>query len=298
MDEPEGWRRPRTSVVIELPREDVEALASPAERVRAACRRILQSTTTSRRLPMLPETAMEAISLANDLRTPMKRLEEVVSRDTALACRVLTVASSAAYGGGRLRTLSGALQRLGTGAIRDILYRCVMECHVFVGADRDWARVERDHAIAVARVARSICGMIGLEPEYAFVCGLLHDVGRVAMRSDAADPTLAALDEPVRREVEELVHPLLGWHVAKAWNLPPLVRESVRRHHRYRGFGPDGQGYSQIGHLVAAADAVCSHLGLGRRAEPLDLAGARAIAELGLDLGEVMTRARSLAAAA
>lgn len=232
------------------------------------------------RLPLLPETAAEALQLANDPSTPMNRLERVVSRDTALAARMLTVATSPAYAGTGVRSLTAALQRLGSGAVRDILYQAVMECHVFRGNERA-VRAEREHAVAVGAIARSLSGVLGFDPQYTFVCGLLHDLGRTAIHTLRDHEPLAGAAD-ILDEIAEIVHPNLGAHMAARWKLPALVIEGVRRHHRYRDFDEQG-GYSQIGHVLAVSNLLAHRLGLGRPPAPETDAMLAPIYELGLD---------------
>src|SRR5262245_54518254 len=126
-------RRPlRDQPAVELSEEEVGELTERRiDRVRAAVEKLLAVAPTDARLPILPETASEALAPANDPATPMNRLERVVGRDAVLASRMLMVASSAAYAGASVRTLHAALQRMGSGTVRDILYQSVMECHVF-----------------------------------------------------------------------------------------------------------------------------------------------------------------------
>lgn len=280
-------------VAVSLSDEEVGDLtATRTDRVRAVAERMMEVAVAELRLPILPETASEALAMANDPGTPMNRLERVVGRDAVLASRMLMVASSAAYAGSTVRTLASALQRMGSGTVRDILYQSVMECHVYNGDDQAWARRERDHAIAVGRIGRLICKQVGLDAELVFVCGLLHDLGRVALRTPKGAPP-TAIDPQLRRDAEQVAHTRLGARVAASWNLPSLVSEAIRRHHRHRGFGPQQQGYSQIGHIVAAADIIAGHLGAGRLPYALDNTCLEVVCSLGLDAAAIVAAARA-----
>jgi putative nucleotidyltransferase with HDIG domain len=176
---------------------------------------------------------------------------------------VLAVANSAVYGGMRVRSLPQALARLGTGTIRDILYQAVSECPVFRGRAGRALTAERTHAVTVSHVMRSLCKKVGAEEEYAFVCGLLHDIGRAVLLELFHHEPPAEIDRAEIPGVITLIHTTVGRQVARNWQLPGLVIESAKRHHQYRDF--DGAGsYSQIGNLVAAADDLAIHVGAGR----------------------------------
>ncbi len=277
-------------VAVELTDDEVGDITERrVDRVRVAAERMMEAATAELRLPILPETASEALALANNPRTPMNVLERVVGRDPVLASRMLMVASSAAYAGANVRTLASALQRMGSGTVRDILYQSVMECHVFSCDDRAWARRERDHAVAVGTIARIICKQTGIESELAFVCGLLHDLGRVALRG----PAPLDIDVSLVHDAEQLAHTRIGQRVAAQWKLPSLVGEALRRHHHYRGFGRQLDSYSQIGHIIAAADLVAAQLGIGRAPRTLVNADLETMCSLGLDPPKIAALAKA-----
>lgn len=230
---------------------------------------------------MLPESANEALILANDPNTPMNRLDRTVARDPVLAARVLAVASSSVYAGAPVRTLAAALQRLGAGAVRDILYQSVMQCHMFRGEDEKAARMQQDHAIATGRIAKAICTGVGCDSSQAFVCGLLHDIGHVALRLLKGHPSLATCSPAEVAAVHDVVHTTLGARMATKWKLPEEIIEGIRRHHRFRDWEPGA--YSKSGHVIAAADAVADHLGVGVAPKALGERELALITELGVD---------------
>lgn len=261
------------------------ASSSPAvapHRIRETAAALIQATEApSFRLPMLPESANEALILANDPNTPMNRLDRVVARDPVLAARVLAVASSSVYAGTAVRSLAAALQRLGSGAVRDILYQSVMQCHMFRGEDEKAARLQQDHAIATGRIAKAICSAAGCDGSQAFVCGLLHDIGQVALRLLKGHPSLALCAPAEVTAVHDVVHTTLGARMATKWKLPDEVIEGIRRHHRFRDWEPGA--YSKSGHVIAAADVVADHLGVGGPPKPLGEQELGTITELGVD---------------
>lgn len=276
--------RETASVVIEVPADDV-----PAELVGLKRRVLSRLSGPKPRVPMLSATAAEALRLASDPSSAMQRIEDVVSRDPQLAGRLLGLANSSAFAREPVRALGRALQRLGTGTIRDMLYQAVMECTVLRGSDERLAIRERDHAVAVGRLARIVCGAIGFDHDYAFVCGLLHDVGRLAVRAALVDEPL---DEPTRAAVIHRLHGVVGVKLAEAWALPAIIREAIGRHHDHA----TGE-YSQIGHAIAVADRLAAHFGRGCES----LAGTDGLAvvhELGLDPADLLVRADAMFAAA
>lgn len=254
------------------------------ERLREAASCVLESLNAERlKLPMLPQAATEAIALANDPSTGMRDLGRVLKLDPLLAARVLAVANSSMYGSGGVKSLEQALGRLGTGAIRDVLYQAVSDAHIFRGEDASFLQRERAHSLSVGKATRALCRRVGLDSDYAFVCGLLHDIGRPVLHEmfvkDPPDVDPAQLPELLTG-----LHTVVGSRVARSWSLPPLVVEAIRRHHRYRNFGKAEGSYSQIGNVIAAADRIATHFGEGRPATPINIEKDAVFFELGLDV--------------
>jgi len=268
----------------------IDADEDPAPSAHALRARILgRIAGPQARLPMLSATAAEALRLASDPGVAVKTIEAVVSRDPQLAGRMLGLANSAALVREPVRSLDRALQRLGTGTVRDMLYQAVMESTVLRGADERHAVRERDHAVAVGKIARMVCATLGVDVEFAFVCGLLHDVGRPVVRTAIADEPL---DEIARTTWIERLHGQAGQRLATAWSLPAIIREAIARHHDYRT-----GTYSQIGHAVAVADRLAAHFGHGCR-DRLPPDGLAVVHELGLDPAELLVRGDALFAQA
>lgn len=270
--------------------EDDDRTEDPQERterrVKTVAADVLRMLTTDRlNIPMLPQAATEAMQLASDPTTSFKTIERVVSGDPLLAARVLAVANSPLYGGQNIRSLARALQRLGTGTLRDILYQAVAEAHIFRGDEGTALENERHHGVCVGLAARAVCKRVGLDSGYAFVCGLLHDLGRPVLL------TLLRANRPESLTPVELglvidrLHSFFGAHLAATWSLPKLVAEACRRHHAYHE--SEKRPYSQIGNAIAVADRLANHQGAGRSPRPISLTADRAYYDLGLAPGDV-----------
>jgi putative nucleotidyltransferase with HDIG domain len=185
--------------------------------------------------PRLPHVALEIMQLS---RKPAVQFEEVVAlleRDPILAAKVLSICRSAAYAGrAPILSLKQAVVRLGMKGLRDLVVEAALQLRVFrvPGYDGPMERLSR-HSTAVARLVPALCGRAGIDAEYAFLCGLLHDVGiaacLLALSDDPrAGPVPFPLVEPVIHELHEEASGLL----ARLWDLPGEIREVVAAHHR------------------------------------------------------------------
>ena len=84
--------------------------------------------TLEKNLPALPQVAWEAMSLIEDPDSRAEDLQKIISRDQALAARVLRLANSAYYGVSRtITTLSGAIVMLGFDTVRFLVLAAASE---------------------------------------------------------------------------------------------------------------------------------------------------------------------------
>ncbi len=217
--------------------------------------------------PMLPEVALEVMQLS---QRPDVKFEEVVAllqKDAVLAGRVLSIAQSSAYAArSPIQTLQQAAVRLGLKAMRDVVLEAAIHMKVFrvPGYEAAMERLAR-HSAAVAHVTRAVCKRTNVEAEYAFLCGLLHDVGFAAsLLALAGDPTWrrATFEElgPVLDEVHEEASAVL----ARLWKLPEGIQRLVATHHDP---APDGKAQALNASLVVA-EQLCWEAGAGLEPPP------------------------------
>jgi putative nucleotidyltransferase with HDIG domain len=219
--------------------------------------------------PMLPEVALEVMQLS---QRPDVKFEEVVhllQKDAVLAARVLSIAQSSAYAArSPIQTLHQASVRLGLKAMRDIVLEAAFHMKVFrvPGYEGAMERLAR-HSAAVAHVMRAVCRRSNVEAEYAFLCGLLHDVGFAAsLLALCDDPTWrkASFEElaPVLDEVHEEASGLL----ARLWKLPENIQRMVATHHEP---APDGK-VQLVNATLIVAEQLCWEAGAGLEPPPPD----------------------------
>lgn len=235
-------------------------------------------------LPVLPEIA---IKLMDELRSPnvtAARIAQYVKKDPILAAAVLRVANSALYGGrSQITDLAFAMSRIGLMQTRNLILALVLrskmsDTNVYgsVGAQ------VLDHSLAVAFGSRLVAEAARVDAEDAFLCGLLHDFGKLALikalresagirNGDLSADQMALVDEH---------HAQAGSLLATRWGLPELVGLVIRDHHRC-----DAPGAPQPSTAcVSLADATAHKLGLGSEPDDsIDLIRHPAVRLLRLD---------------
>ncbi len=187
-------------------------------------------------LPLLPGVAMEVTKVAAEENADARVIAEILRRDQALAVHVLRVVASPIYSGRtQIVSLQQAVARLGIQKIREISLAIAFRVGVFKlkGFERQVAGLFQ-HSVGAAMFAQEVARATRRNVEDAFMCGLLHDVGRPlllqALVSILAEQKLTVSTEAVVAAAGEL-HCEVGATLAEAWKLPEPVQMSIRHHH-------------------------------------------------------------------
>ncbi|MEW6268224.1 MAG: HDOD domain-containing protein [Thermodesulfobacteriota bacterium] len=212
-------------------------------------------------LPLPPRVATEVLSLTRDQGADVARLVRLLHQDPALAGHVLRIANSPAYlPRTPIVSLQQAVTRLGLRMLSEIALIASVQSGVFrvPGHEAELARIWR-HAVASAAFGREIARRLRSNVESAFLCGLLHTIGKplVLQTSVAAarDGGGRARPEHVAALVEAL-HVEGGLLLAAKWSLPLAVRDAIAG---YAGYDTaNGCGREPV--ITALADALASHL--------------------------------------
>lgn len=80
--------------------------------------------------------------------------------------------------------------------------------------------------------ARTLCRNV----EGAFLCGLLHDVGKpitLSILPEICKEAKVKLNQEIGEAAMEHYHSLMGGMLVKEWGLPPWVETAARHHHDY-----------------------------------------------------------------
>ncbi len=210
--------------------------------------RRLEARRTS--LPILPDVATAALRLASDPNANMLELVRLVEKSPPIAARFLAIANSALYSRGvAVSSIHIAVVRLGLGGARDVLFQLSYEAQA-AGLQRYREAVAKsfDRSVRAAHVCRAASAKIGVQSEYDYLAGLLHDMGEAHVyRVLDSMP-----DRPSDKFVRELVgryHTTAGAEVARAWGLPEEIARICAAHH-------DASPSTPMLRLVMLADLV------------------------------------------
>ena len=213
------------------------------------------------RPPMLPSVALQVMELSRRPDVDFDLVLTVLERDGMLAGRVLSIAQSAMYAGrSQIVSLRQGLVRLGIKTLRNVVLEAALNLRVFrvPGYEPMMERLRR-HSSYTAHLAALVARHTRIDPETAFVCGLLHDVGMAA--------ALLAIVEGVKGApppmedlalVLDAVHAQASGLLAGVWKLAPEVTHAVSRHHQLN-LGGEADGMVAV--LVVAEQLAYEHDG-------------------------------------
>ena len=194
-------------------------------------------------LPSAPLTFQKLLTCLRDSNSSVADVAQIISTDIAMTANIMKLVNSAFFGARNpIYNAERAVAYLGldtVGAL--VLGHDVFECGTTETDGRlNYEQLWR-HSIATATAARAIAiheKFAGIRADEAFLAGLLHDVGKIAI---AARPALPD---------EELNHSEVGGYLLGLWGFPVSVVEAVACHHAPDLASGDGFGVAGAVHVA------------------------------------------------
>ncbi|MEQ9616853.1 MAG: HDOD domain-containing protein [Phycisphaerales bacterium] len=226
-------------------------------------------------LPALPESLVRVRSMLAGGDYNVAELGDVVKRDEALAAVVLRCANSAFYkSGGSVFDLNQSIVRLGASELMRLVTRTGVS-NLLESGGRSYG-LRRGHlsrsAVGGAVIARTLASEAGgVDPELAYTCALLRDVGKLvidlhcdAEGIDTGDPDESENEDVcflgIEKERFGFDHTEVGSALTAHWGLPEPIPASVAYHHSPPE--PGAEDHAPLFDIVHAADIVTLWAGL------------------------------------
>lgn len=188
-------------------------------------------------LPSIPQViALLLNQLAHD-DPDLKKISQLISADPALTMRLLQLSNSGYFKlSGQIHSVSESLAILGLGHVRTMAAAAASGASFRlvpgISLQRFWA-----YSQDVAKLARSLAGMVRQHQQAAFTCGLIHAIGELAVHIVMPEAA-ARLDSQVvgpfelkRASVEHDVfgfsYAQVGAGLANKWHFPQIMVDAL-----------------------------------------------------------------------
>jgi signal transduction histidine kinase/HD-like signal output (HDOD) protein len=203
----------------------------------------IRSRLSAARLPAMPQILLQLLEHCQADEMSMAEVAELVDKDVALTAKIFDLANSGSsyHRTNQPASLELALMALGADMVRTLLIRESI-AQVFDNASHSNELDLRGfwkHSLMAAVVGQMVAAKMGYpHTEEAYLAGLLHDVGRLALlmtvpREEAANIP-AGDDEDicaVERRTLHITHPQAGACLVGRWELDSFLADSVLYHH-------------------------------------------------------------------
>ena len=192
-------------------------------------------------LPSMPTTVLDLGRAVADDRCTVDRVLGILGKDPGLSATLLRLANSVMYArDDRVMDLRSTVMRLGFDTVFTLGQSAAIIRSIRGGSHLDPVRLWQ-HSVAVGLVAKGICRLINRadQQEPAYLAGLLHDIGKIALDQCFAEEYGPVVDAAAggapwleaERSILGLTHAEVGAMVAVQWNFPEPLVQAIRCHH-------------------------------------------------------------------
>lgn len=232
-------------------------------------------------IPPLSPVATRVLTLTNDESTKPAELVRLIETDPGLTARLLSLLGRAESGvrAGAVN-IDNAVKLLGFKTIRHVTLALKVQEAFGIG-ETDHERgspFDRlafwKHCLAVACAAQALAESTDFkfDPHEAFVCGLLHDLGKIALHTalpKSYAKVVAQTDElrsdigAIERRLLGVDHTIAGQRLAARWGLPQTLVDCIWLHHQTPEALPANIAVHGHVQLVILADTIAREQHLG-----------------------------------
>ncbi len=231
-------------------------------------------------LSAMPETVGKFLSGLNQYQLSPSALTELIETDPAIAIQIMRLFRSA-FGGSKAEvpcSIRVAVEGLPLRQIRD----AVLAMGIYSAKPEEQNRFAFRkelirHSIAVGCCARQIAetAVSDVDPDSAYLAGLLHDIGKLAL-DEALPKSFVRILEIAKKQQDStcdierqnlgIDHTIIGKRLSERWQLPAEISVAIWLHHSdlVRQRSAEGGPDVKIAGVVQLADILARQAGLGQ----------------------------------
>ena len=195
------------------------------------------------RLPSLPHVLVDLLSACQGNHASFQNISTIISRDAAIAARVISLANSSFYNHGtQISTLERALLVLGTNTIKTIVITASIQ-QFFSGFNTEHTSFLKQfwqRSLTCSLIAKSLAILTSYpNPDEAYLTGLLHNIGELVLETNYSDDYVQLIHHQVNeldrvakeKETFSVDHAGVGAWLAKEWGLSTFAVDAIEFHH-------------------------------------------------------------------
>ncbi len=237
----------------------------------------------------IPANINRALELIKKDNFDYDEIEKEIIHSPYLTGEFIKLANSALFRGvAPVASLKQALPRLGEKQVSCLLY--LGATRMYTDSMKAFEQITEDivsHSHAVGVIASYLAKKYDADEDDAFLAGLLHDMGKLAILCDICEHTdifrihPGITSEEVLDDVLLPMHEYIGGIIAHHWNLEQQFIYAIGYHHDL-DFDSDKAEEYRLPAIVNFSDAVARMLGKGRWIEDIDLFSLKSAEILGI----------------
>jgi len=228
-------------------------------------------------LPTLPVVMTQLLALINNPKSNMSQISLVISRDQAIASRVVRMVNSAYYGlPTRVTSIQHAIVILGLNTVKNLTLGASV-VKTFNESNNHASLFNRElfwlHCFSTAMCSQLLAAHLKKnQPEDYFLAGLLHDIGILIedqfLHEDFKNILAYGKEKKCGLPEAEMAvlgctHCEIGALVAEKWKIPSFLHAVLKHHHQPLFLPQDALPVSDLILLTHIADGIVRQNGLG-----------------------------------
>lgn len=235
-------------------------------------------------LPPFPWVATRLMQLYSEPDVSISEIGRIIALEPVFAARVLQTANSPLFSTrAEVRSLSHAIILLGLNRVKAITITRALGDFVAPALRIQALKVCWQNSLAAAILSERLARACKMDPDFAYLSGLMRDIGRLALLVKYPEPyaNLLAVSQEnsldlltTERDLFDVDHCQAGsWLVAEL-PFPPELAEVIALHHQT----PEADPFRMV-HLVHIADLMTDALGFAVL-KPMDRQSFQEVLEL------------------
>ena len=194
-------------------------------------------------LPSIPRVVALLLAELDQPEVNLLRVTQLISADPALTTRLLQLGNSSFFKlSGKINSVSEALEVMDLAHVKSMAQTAAgissPKAVPGINLQRFW-----EYSLNAAKVSRALAGLVRLNQQAAFTCGLIHAIGELAMHLGMPE-VMARLNQEMppldlrraRFERKELgyCYATVGAGFARMWHFPQATVDALE--HQYAPF--------------------------------------------------------------